>query len=78
MLTLIVANPCPFCDKVVNYIQKSNIADVVIVDTEWDPSEHDRLRREYGKTQVPLLLIDNQPLYESDAIIDYLRRRTPS
>ncbi|MEK9728156.1 MAG: glutathione S-transferase N-terminal domain-containing protein [Candidatus Margulisiibacteriota bacterium] len=72
MLKLIVAFPCPFCNLVLDYIEHEEIKDIEIIDTKWDQNYHEKLKKSYGKTQVPLLLIDDKPLYESMAIIKYL------
>jgi len=72
MLKLITAIPCPFCTYVIDFINENNITSVEIYDTCWNKDEHLELKEKYGKTQVPLLLIDGKPLYESADIIDYL------
>ncbi len=74
MFKLIVAFPCPFCTYVMNYIEKNNLNDIQIIDTNWSSETHQELKKKYGKTQVPLLLINDEPLYESRDIIDYFRR----
>lgn len=74
-MTLYVAIPCPFCVLVVDYIKENNINDINIIDTEWDSEKHQELRKKYGKTQVPLLVIDDKPMYESRDILDFLRRK---
>jgi glutaredoxin 3 len=73
MLELIIASPCPYCDLVVNFIHQNKITDIPITDTKWDPKQHEQLKNAYGKSQVPLLLINNQPLFESLDIIDYIK-----
>ena len=75
MLKLIIATPCPYCTLVTNFIEKNNIEGVEIIETYWDPEEHLRLRKTYGKSQVPLLLINDSPLYESLDIIRYLEEQ---
>ncbi|MGA0242117.1 MAG: glutathione S-transferase N-terminal domain-containing protein [Candidatus Marinamargulisbacteria bacterium] len=72
MLKLIVASPCPYCAVVTQLIEEKAL-NVDIIDTQWDPKMHDTLREKYGKSQVPLLLIDDTPLYESNDIIAYLK-----
>ena len=74
MLKLIVAMPCPFCVMVVNYINDHNL-DIEVEDTKWNQERHLELKAAYGKTQVPLLLIDGSPLYESRDIINYLEEQ---
>ena len=73
MLQLIIAHPCPFCVRVTDFIEQHNITSVDIHDTQWNPEEHDALRKKYGKSQVPMLLINDSPLFESLDIINYLR-----
>ncbi len=72
MLKLIVASPCPYCAIVTQFI-KDNGLNIDVTDTQWDPLAHNALREKYGKSQVPLLLIDDTPLYESNDIIAYLK-----
>lgn len=73
MLKLIIADPCPFCVLVTDFIKEHNISSVEIHDTQWNQEEHEALRKKYGKSQVPLLLINDSPLFESLDIIKYLR-----
>ena len=42
-------------------------------DTMQNPNFRQELLEVGGKTQVPCLIIDGKPLYESDDIIDYLK-----
>ena len=72
--TLYVATPCPFCTKVLAYLDTNKQSDLTIIDTEWDIEQHDSLREKYGKSQVPLLLIENDPIYESEAIIEHFEK----
>ena len=73
MLKLIIAMPCPYCIRVIDYIEKHHIQSIEIHDTGWDQNEHQKLKETYGKSQVPLLLINDSPLYESSDIINYLK-----
>ena len=73
MLKLMIAMPCPYCVRVTDWMADNNVLNVDVVDTKWDASVHDDLRRRYGKSQVPLLLIDGEPLFESEDIIQYLK-----
>ena len=70
---LIIALPCPFCINVLNFINENGFDFVTITDTKWDQSMHDSIQKNYGKSQVPLLLVNNEPIYESLDIIDFLR-----
>lgn len=61
---------CPYCQKVMAYMEEQDIA------CEWknilEPGVRDELIAIGGKGQVPCLIIDGQPMYESDDIIMYL------
>ncbi|MCK5686071.1 glutathione S-transferase N-terminal domain-containing protein [bacterium] len=61
---------CPFCRMVVNYLKNKDF-DVEYADTR----ENRELRKELvsigGSSQVPCLLIDGVPLYESNDIIQW-------
>lgn len=64
---------CPFCKKVIQYMKRNNIEDVEMVDIEADPKNKDELIALGGMYQVPMLLIDGKPLYESDDIIKWFK-----
>lgn len=64
---------CPFCKKVIQYMKRNNIEDVEMVDIEADPKNKDELIELGGMYQVPMLLIDGKPLYESDDIIKWFK-----
>tara|TARA_A100001015_G_C14500982_1_gene522968 strand:+ start:223 stop:477 length:255 start_codon:yes stop_codon:yes gene_type:complete len=74
-LTLYIATSCPYCVRVTNFMAQKKLTDINIIDTYWDPLEHQRLKKQYGKSQVPLLLINDSPLYESLDIIKYLEEQ---
>lgn len=61
---------CPFCHKVLAFMEEEDIAmpmrDVL------EPGVKDELIRIGGKGQVPCLVVDGKPLYESDDIIRFL------
>lgn len=54
-------------------MKRNNIEDVEMVDIEADPKNKDELIELGGMYQVPMLLIDGQPLYESDDIIKWFK-----
>lgn len=70
---LFVGTVCPFCKKVENFIDENNIKDVEIVNIDTDKEARNYLVEKGGKRQVPCLFIDENPLYESDDIIKYLK-----
>lgn len=54
-------------------MKRNNIEDVEMVDIEADPKNKDELIALGGMYQVPMLLIDGKPLYESDDIIKWFK-----
>ena len=71
-LELFKFETCPFCRKVMSYIEESGRTDVVYYDANTDEAAAERLMRIGGKYQVPCLFIDGEPLYESADIIKWL------
>ena len=64
---------CPFCQKVLRFIEENDIQDITLKDKDANPEFQSELVQTGGKTQVPCLFIDGKPLYESDAIIEWLK-----
>ncbi len=64
---------CPFCRKVLGFIDDAKITAVVLKDVSSDPIRQKVLIEIGGKSQVPCLFIDGVPLYESDDIIAWLK-----
>ncbi len=63
---------CPYCRKVMDYLEKNNRTDVEIKDVAKDPEAKKTLIEVGGKEQVPCLFIDGRPMYESGDIIEWL------
>lgn len=63
---------CPFCKKVMQYMDKNNIK-VEMLDIKADPKNQKDLIEIGGIDQVPMLLIDGKPLYESNDIIQWFK-----
>lgn len=61
---------CPFCHKVLAYMEEEDIA--MAMRNVLEPGVKDELIRIGGKGQVPCLVVDGKPLYESDDIIRFL------
>jgi len=61
---------CPFCIKVLRYLESRDI-DIEIRDVMETPKFRDELISIGGKSQVPCLIIDGKPLYESDDIMKW-------
>ncbi|MBF0199803.1 MAG: glutathione S-transferase N-terminal domain-containing protein [Desulfamplus sp.] len=72
-LILYYAPNCPFCAKVTSFMEKNNIT-IKMVDRDWSKENHRELINLGGKPQVPCLSIDGKPLYESDDIIEWLKK----
>lgn len=62
---------CPYCQKVLNYMEANKI-NMDKRDT-LQPGNQNDLVRIGGKKQVPCLVVNSKPLYESDDIIAYLK-----
>ena len=63
---------CPFCIKVMRYMEKNDI-EVEMINISEDPKHEEDLVRIGGNDQVPMLLIDGDPLYESSDIIQWFK-----
>jgi len=70
-LVLYKYDACPYCRKVLRALDRLGI-DVEMQDTRQDPEARRALRAKTGRTQVPCLFIDGEPMFESDDIIDWL------
>lgn len=64
---------CPFCQRVLHFMQKSNIV-CEMKDTTIDENACE-LCKIGGKKQVPCLVIDGQAMYESLDIINYMNEK---
>jgi len=74
MLDLYVSQYCPYCKKVMNYLQGNDV-DFNMLDVS-DSENFDKLVKLGGKDQVPFLndTDNNVLMYESDDIIDYISK----
>lgn len=70
-LELYIMPGCPFCRKVLSYMERQGI-EIPLRDITANPSDRSTLQNAGGKVQVPCLFIDGKPLYESEDIIAYL------
>jgi glutaredoxin 3 len=72
-LTLYFLPGCPFCQKVLDFIAENHLS----IEKK-NISESDEIRDQLialgGKSQVPCLIIDDQALYESQDIIEWLKK----
>ena len=72
ILQLYYKPTCPFCINVLNYIKENRISGVDLANVGTDPALREELARIGGKAQVPCLMINGKPLYESGDIIRWL------
>jgi glutaredoxin 3 len=70
-LVLYINPNCPYCKKVTNYLQSQNRT--VPTKNTQDRAIRNELISIGGKGQVPCLVINGKALYESDAIIEWLK-----
>ena len=72
--TLYYKKECPFCQKVLRFMDDNKI----MMDTRdtLQPGNQNDLVRIGRKKQVPCLVINGKPLYESEDIIAHLRTRS--
>ncbi len=71
-LELYVLTGCPFCAKVLRFIEKAGIGDKVEIKNVDDPQNKKRVVEEGGQEQFPCLFIDGKPMYESMDIVKFL------
>ena len=76
-LTLYHFNGCPYCQLVRDFLVKEGIK-VPMKDTHENPAYRQELIKIGGKPQVPCLVIDGKPLYESLDIIEWFKKNYPS
>lgn len=69
-LTLYHFASCPFCIRVRQFLLQEEIV-IKEKDILLDPEAKRELKQIGGKTQVPCLVIDGEPLYESADIIQW-------
>lgn len=75
MFDLYVLRTCPYCSKVIEFMNKNKIK-YSLIDIA-DNEKYNKLIEFGGKAQVPFLIDkeSNIKLYESDKIIDYLKNK---
>ena len=71
VLELYKKNTCPYCQRVMRWIEGNGRTDVIYRDILEDSVNYTRLLRDGGMDQVPCLFIDGKPLYESLDIIHF-------
>ncbi len=71
-LVLYKFDACPYCFRVQNWLEGREVP-LSFRDVRQDPEAQDELLTRTGRTQVPCLFIDGEPLFESRAILDWLQ-----
>jgi len=71
-LNLYYLENCPFCIKVLDYLENKNF-DIELTEINEVDMAREFLKKNGGKIQVPCLFIDGDPLYESDDIIEWFK-----
>ncbi len=71
-LELYKMDACPYCRKVMNYIEGAGRTDIIYKDIIDSEEAEQTLIAVGGKRQVPCLFIDGKPMYESMDIIHWL------
>ena len=74
-LILFKFDACPYC-RVVQRSLKQLGLDIEQRDTRDEPRFREQLLRRTGRTQVPCLFIDNQPMFESLDIVAWLEENS--
>ena len=72
-LTLYIRSNCYYCRKVLKFLASEGKT-IPMKDTQKDPGAREELIQIGHKGQVPCLVINDQALYESDAIIAWLKK----
>lgn len=70
-LALYKYDACPFCQRVLRAVSRLEI-DVEMRDTMREPRHRSDLRNKTGRTTVPCLYIDGEPMFESRDIVAWL------
>ena len=71
-LVLYKYDACPFCYRVQSWLDGRDL-DVTFRDTRMDPSARQALIDKTGRSTVPCLFIDGEPMFESGDIVDWLQ-----
>lgn len=67
---------CPYCLKVLNFMHENKIVNFTsynIKDGRCGEENQKALEEIGGKVQVPFMVFDDEKMYESDDIIEYLK-----
>ena len=71
VLALYKYDACPYCRRVQRVLDTLDLH-VEMRDTRLNPQHRQDLLQRTGRTQVPCLFIDGEPMFESEDIVDWL------
>jgi glutaredoxin len=72
-LELFYYDQCPFCQYVVQKINQLSLREkITFSNTLTEPENHKRHKEKTGRTTVPCLYVDDQPMFESSDIMNWL------
>jgi len=74
---LFYRSTCGYCLKVLRFISQSDIS-LPLKNVSENPEVRQELITIAGKTQVPCLVVNGEPLHESDSIIEWLKEHWSS
>ena len=77
-LVLYYFTECPYCQRVLQVIRDHQISGIETRNIRENPVNKETLIQIGGKSQVPCLVIDGVPLYESNDIINWLKKECVS
>lgn len=70
-LELFKYDACPFCARVMDHIVGLNLK-IEMRDILMDKNNLARLQQDTGRRTVPCLYVDNEPMFESSEIMQWL------
>lgn len=73
-LVLYYFTECPYCQRVLQVIREHQMSGIETRNIRENPLHKETLIQIGGKGQVPCLVIDGVPLYESNDIINWLKK----
>ena len=71
-LKLYYSSLCPFCTELVKYVKEKEL-DIELMDATKDMEIQKEIYLLGGKSQVPMLTIDGEAMYESNDIMEWLK-----
>ena len=78
MIKLYIRESCPFCQKIMSFVKDLNLKDgedYEFVDAEQGTPGREVVLKVGGQGQVPFMIDGDTNMYESDAIIEYIKKK---